>query len=124
MMPRLLALWLKESIALLRDRHGLIALFIMPTLFILIMTMALRDAFSPGITVDVGYVIVDLDHSEHSKALGKRLARGATFKLQMQAAESQTPEAARTGIQSGHYALALVLPKGFGSRLLTPAGAG
>ena len=27
-MPRLFALWLKESIALLRDRHGLIALFI------------------------------------------------------------------------------------------------
>jgi len=123
MMPRLFALWLKESIALLRDRHGLIALFIMPTLFILVMTMALRDAFSPGITVDVGYVIVDLDHSEHSQGLSKRLAKGATFKLQALAGETQTPEAARDGIQTGHYALALVLPKGFGSRLLTPAGA-
>lgn len=121
MMPRLFALWLKESIALLRDRHGLIALFIMPTLFILVMTMALRDAFSPGITVDVGYVVVDLDHSEHSQTLAKRLAKGAAFKLQ--AADAQTPEAARDGIQNGHYALALVLPKGFGSRLLTPAGA-
>ena len=95
MMPRLFALWLKESIALLRDRHGLIALFIMPTLFILVMTMALRDAFSPGITVDVGYVIVDLDHSEHSQALSKRLAKAATFKLQPLAANAQTPEAAR-----------------------------
>jgi ABC-2 type transport system permease protein len=121
MMPRLFALWLKESIALLRDRHGLIALFIMPTLFILVMTMALRDAFSPGITVDVGYVIVDLDHSPNSQALAKRLAKGANFKLQ--AVDVQTPEAAREGIQTGHYALALVLPKGFGSRLLTPAGA-
>jgi len=120
MMPRLFALWLKESIALLRDRHGLIALFIMPTLFILVMTMALRDAFSPGITVDVGYVIVDLDHSSHSQAMTKRLAKGATFKLQ--AADIQTPEAAREDIQTGRYALALVLPKGFGSRLLTPAG--
>jgi ABC-2 type transport system permease protein len=123
MMPRLFALWLKESIALLRDRHGLIALFIMPTLFILVMTMALRDAFSPGITVDVGYVIVDLDHSEHSQALSKRLAKAATFKLRALAGDVQTPEAAREGIQTGHYALALVLPKGFGSRLLTPAGA-
>ena len=123
MMLRLLALWLKESIALLRDKHGLIALFIMPTLFILVMTMALRDAFSPGITVDVGYVIVDLDHSQNSQALSKRLAKGATFKLQGLAGETQTPEAARVGIQTGHYALALVLPKGFGSRLLTPAGA-
>lgn len=122
MMPRLLALWIKESIALLRDKHGLIALFVMPTLFILVMTMALRDAFSPGITVDVGYVIVDLDHSPNSLALSKRLAKGATFKLQALAADAQTPEAARDGIQTGHHALALVLPKGFGSRLLTPAG--
>jgi len=121
MMPRLFALWLKESIALLRDKHGLIALFVMPTMFILVMTMALRDAFSPGITVDVGYVIVDLDHSQHSQALSKRLAKGATFKLQ--AADVPSPEAAREGIQTGHYALALLLPKGFGSRLLTPAGA-
>ncbi|NTV70691.1 MAG: ABC transporter permease [Azonexaceae bacterium] len=121
MMPRLLALWLKESIALLRDRHGLIALFIMPTMFILVMTMALRDAFSPGITVDVGYVIVDLDHSSNSQALARRLAKGASFKLQ--ATGTPTPEAARDGVQSGQFALALVLPKGFGSRLLTPAGA-
>jgi ABC-2 type transport system permease protein len=123
MMPRLLALWIKESIALLRDKHGLIALFIMPTLFILVMTMALRDAFSPGITVDVGYVIVDLDQSPHSQALSKRLAKGATFKLQALAGDAQTPETARDGIRQGHHALALVLPKGFGSRLLTPAGA-
>ena len=33
MMPRLFALWLKESIALLRDKHGLIALFVMPLLY-------------------------------------------------------------------------------------------
>jgi len=121
MMPRLLALWLKESIALLRDRHGLIALFIMPTMFILVMTMALRDAFSPGITVDVGYVIVDLDHSPNSQALARRLAKGASFKLQ--ATKVPTSEAARDGVQSGRFAIALVLPKGFGSRLLTPAGA-
>ncbi len=121
-MPRLLALWFKESIALRRDRHGLIALFVMPTLFILVMTMALRDAFSPGITVDVGYVVVDLDHSRHSQALGKRLAKDATFRLQTLADGTSTPEAAGDGIRSGHYALALILPKGFGSRLLTPAG--
>ena len=121
MMPRLLALWLKESIALLRDRHGQIALFIMPTMFILVMTMALRDAFSPGITVDVGYVIVDLDHSPNSQALARRLAKGASFKLQ--ATKVPTSEAARDGVQSGRFAIALVLPKGFGSRLLTPAGA-
>ncbi len=120
MSPRLLALWLKESIALLRDRHGLLALFIMPTIFILVMTMALRDAFSPGVSIDAAYVVVDLDHSQHSKALIKRLDKSVSFK-RLPAADDA--ENARQGILDGHQVLALVLPKGFGERLLAPAGA-
>lgn len=120
MSPRLLALWLKETIALTRDKHGLIALFIMPTIFILVMTMALRDAFSPGTTIDVAYVVVDLDHSTHSKALIKRLDKGAAFR---RLESTNDPDAARQGILAKRQALALVLPKGFGERLLTPAGA-
>lgn len=120
MSPRLLALWLKESIALLRDRHGLLALFIMPTIFILVMTMALRDAFSPGVSIDAAYVVVDLDHSQHSRALIKRLDKSVSFK-RLPAADDA--ESARQGILDGHQVLALVLPKGFGERLLAPAGA-
>ncbi|HRH15138.1 MAG TPA: ABC transporter permease [Azonexus sp.] len=120
MSPRLLALWLKESIALLRDRHGLLALFIMPTIFILVMTMALRDAFTPGAAIDVSYVVVDLDRSVQSKALIKRLDKAASFRRQD---NNSDPEAARHGILAGHQALALMLPPGFGERLLTPAGA-
>lgn len=120
MSPRLLALWIKESIALSRDRHGLLALFIMPTIFILVMTMALRDAFSPGTTIDAAYVIVDLDRSSHSQALAKRLETAASFHRQ---AGDNSLETARQGILAKQQALALVLPKGFGERLLTPAGA-
>lgn len=119
MSPRLLALWLKESIALLRDRHGLLALFIMPTIFILVMTMALRDAFSPGVSIDAAYVVVDLDQSPHSRALIRRLDRGASFKHLPTADDA---ESARQGILDGRQVLALILPKGFGERLLTPAG--
>lgn len=120
MSPRLPALWIKESIALLRDRHGLLALFIMPTIFILVMTMALRDAFSPGVTIDTAYVVVDLDQTPHSGALIKRLDRGLSFR---RLPITDSPESARQGIVEGRQALALVLPKGFGERLLTPAGA-
>ncbi len=120
MSPRLLALWLKEAIALSRDRHGLLALFIMPTIFILVMTMALRDAFSPGVTLDVAYVVVDLDHSPQANALVKRLDASKAFK---RLAENDDLEAARQGITTGRQALALVLPQGFGERLLAPAGA-
>ena len=76
MSARLLALWFKESIALLRDRHGLLALFIMPTIFILVMTLALRDSFTPGARIDASYALVDLDQSASSAALSKRLTQG------------------------------------------------
>ena len=120
MSPRLLALWLKETIALSRDRHGLLALFIMPTIFILVMTMALRDAFTPGATIDAAYVVVDLDRSAHSRALLKRLDKSAAFRRLDNAGDVDT---ARQGILAKRQALALVLPQGFGERLLTPAGA-
>ncbi|HEX6734947.1 MAG TPA: ABC transporter permease [Azonexus sp.] len=120
MSPRLLALWLKETIALTRDRHGLLALFIMPTIFILVMTMALRDAFSPGASIDVAYVVVDLDRSPHSAALLKRLDHASAFR---RIAAGEDEAQARAGILAGRQTLALVLPAGFGERLLTPAGA-
>lgn len=120
MSPRLLALWIKESIALTRDRHGLLALFIMPTIFILIMTMALRDAFTPGTAIDVAYAVVDLDQSAHSQSLVRRLDRNAAFR---RLTADKDPESARRGILAGRQALALILPPGFGKRLLAPAGA-
>ena len=119
MSPRLLALWIKEAIALSRDRHGLLALFIMPVIFILIMTLALRDAFTPGTTIDIAYVVVDLDHSAHSAALIRRLDKSAAFH---RGADEPDAESARQGIVARRHALALILPHGFGERLLTPAG--
>jgi ABC-2 type transport system permease protein len=41
----LLALWIKEWLVLSRDVHGLAVLFLMPAAFIVIMSLALSDAF-------------------------------------------------------------------------------
>ena len=119
-MSRLTALWRKESLALLRDRHGLAALFVMPVIFILVMTMALHDAFMPGAAIDVGYAIVDLDGSPHAQSLAKRLDKAGSFRRVAAPADVDT---ARAGLRASQYALVLVLPKGFGERLLTPGGA-
>jgi len=120
MSARLFALWLKESIALLRDRHGLLALFIMPTIFILVMTLALRDSFTPGARIDASYALVDLDQSASSAALSKRLSKAASFNRIDHAGDL---ESARAAVLAGRLNLALVVPPGFGERLLTPGGA-
>jgi ABC-2 type transport system permease protein len=43
----LAALIKKELLALIRDAHGLAALFLMPVMFIVIMSLALKDVYSP-----------------------------------------------------------------------------
>lgn len=120
LLPRLHALWTKETLALLRDRHGLAALFVMPVIFILVMTMALHDAFMPGASIDVAYAVVDLDNSPHSQALVRRLDKSGSFR---RIAIGQDLESARQGIRQNQYALVLALPAKFGERLLAPAGA-
>ena len=46
-MTLLFALMKKELLALFRDVHGLAALLLMPVLFIVIMSLALKDVYNP-----------------------------------------------------------------------------
>lgn len=72
-MRRLAALCRKELLLLLRDRHGLLVLFAVPTLFILIMSLALRDAFRPDATLEVRIAVVDEDGGRLARELGTAL---------------------------------------------------
>ena len=56
-----------------RDVHGLLVLFVMPAVFILIMSMALRDTFKLSVTEKVRWQYWDEDRSEASASLLKRL---------------------------------------------------
>ncbi len=113
-MYALFALWRKEWLALMRDKHGLAALFVMPAVFILIMSLALQDSFSPAAPLELGYVVVDLDQSSSSKALVQRLQAQAT--LQDHGALA-TEAQARDEIRQGEHAFALLIPAGFGRGL-------
>lgn len=110
LLVRLAALWQKETLALLRDRHGLAALFLMPMIFILVMSLALRDAFDAGAATDLGYAIVNLDDSAASRQYAERLRRLLTFRDSGTLADEA---AARQALRSGEIGFALVLPAGF-----------
>ena len=110
LLVRLAALWQKETLALLRDRHGLAALFLMPMIFILVMSLALRDAFDAGAATDLGYAIVDLDDSPTSRQYAERLRRLLNFRDTGTRADEA---AARQALRSGEIGFALVLPAGF-----------
>ncbi|MDO9597409.1 MAG: ABC transporter permease [Azoarcus sp.] len=117
---RLAALWRKETLALLRDRHGLAALFLMPAIFILVMSLALRDAFVPGMPADLGYAIVDIDRSEASQALEQQLA-GIDVLREFGVLESES--VAREAVASGRIAFVLVIPQGFAAQMASTRSA-
>jgi ABC-2 type transport system permease protein len=64
----LLALMKKEILALLRDVHGLAALLLMPVLFIVIMSLALKDVYNPP-TTSLKYAVESKDAGNFAKTL-------------------------------------------------------
>lgn len=63
-----IALVKKELLALSRDLHGLGALFILPMVFIIVMSMALKDVYAPNIT-PLAYAIINQDDGKHARDL-------------------------------------------------------
>jgi ABC-2 type transport system permease protein len=68
----ILALIGKEWRVLARDRHGLAVLFIMPAVFILIMSLALRDAMDPD-RATLEYLWLDQDGSYFAQEINTAL---------------------------------------------------
>lgn len=64
----LLALIRKELLALSRDLHGLAALFVLPVIFILVMSMALKDVYSPHVD-NLVWSVLDQDQGALSTTL-------------------------------------------------------
>ncbi|MDR0716348.1 MAG: ABC transporter permease [Azoarcus sp.] len=107
-------MWKKECLALGRDRHGLAALFIMPAVFILVMSLALAEPLSARQTAIAGYAVLDLDSTPVSRALDEQLgATGAFRKHERPSGEAD----ARRRVERGEAAFVLVIPQGFARQI-------
>ncbi len=60
------ALIRKELLVLSRDVHGLLALFLLPVAFIILMSMALKDIYSPPVN-NLNWALMDQDNSALSQ---------------------------------------------------------
>jgi len=63
----------KEFLLVLRGKHALMALFIMPSVFILIMSVAMRDIFSQD-AVSFDVALNDMDKTSISKTFISNLS--------------------------------------------------
>lgn len=106
----LFALIKKELLALIRDVHGLAALFLMPVLFIIIMSLALKDVYSPVIK-SLPYIVDNRDNgqladtllTEWEKRHGKPQENSASWSDE---------------VRSGKLSYALVIEKDFSKELV------
>jgi ABC-2 type transport system permease protein len=100
----------------MRDRHGLAALFIMPAIFILVMSLALANSFSGQQEARLAYAVLDLDDTPVSRALDTLL--GNTDLLDKSASPSSEADA-RLRVRAEEAAFVLVIPQGFARRIGT-----
>jgi ABC-2 type transport system permease protein len=115
------ALWRKEWLALSRDRFGLGAIFVMPAVFILVMSLALRDTLKPnGGGLQLHYAVIDQDDSVSSREMVQLLA---TQNLIEDQSFGNTVESTQQAIAAGKLPFAVVIPKGFEGRLNEEVGA-
>ena len=116
-MRALLALWEKEWLALSRDVHGLAVLFLMPAAFIVVMSLALSDAFEGAAGRETAFGVVASDAK-----LADALARGLAGNGFRAAPAPADEAAARASVRRGHPKLVLLIPRDFDQAVAVPPG--
>lgn len=107
------AMLLKEIILLSRDKQALAALFIMPAIFILIMSLALKDTFSPE-RVLLTYAFVDQDNSAPSRMIREALQHS---KVMAERPVIITSTAQQEELLNGSYHFILTINEGLARSL-------
>lgn len=107
------AMVIKECLLVLRDRHALAALFIMPSIFILIMSVALKDTLDNDRPL-VNYTVIDRDNTARSRQLQAYLLTSKVLVRRDIAVNNkeQLQRALNTSLQ-----LVISIPDGFSKKL-------
>ncbi|MCZ4371059.1 ABC transporter permease [Vibrio diazotrophicus] len=104
------AMLTKEFLLIGRDKHALAALFIMPAVFILIMSIALKDVMNDDKSL-MSYIVIDRDQTHASQTLVEELAETPSFSQRDYSEETyRSPE--DEGVQ-----FIVDIPEGFESDL-------
>ena len=103
----------KESIALLRNRSALAALFIMPMMFILILSLALKDVYKEYSKASLSYLIVNLDQGKKSTKFISELKNYENLKFEIK----DNVEEAKKLTKDEAYKFTLVINKDFSKEL-------
>jgi len=111
-MIKILYILKKEFLLIIRDIHAVTVLFIMPAVFILIMSVAMRDLFALHGTVAIEVLAVNQDAGKRSGAFLKAMEELSTFKFQF-IEKATDSESIREQMLSRDYKFALIIRQNF-----------
>ena len=113
-MNQLLSFIKKELLILSRDLHGLLLLFIMPTIFILIMTFALQNQYGNDNDIHIDYYLVNLDGGKLSQKLTALIKQSGDFQPLTMLSNEQTM---RSNVASDKAKFLIIINDDFKQRL-------
>ncbi|MCX5829345.1 MAG: ABC transporter permease [Deltaproteobacteria bacterium] len=111
-MIKLLYILKKEFLLIVRDVHAVTILFVMPAVFILIMTLAMKDLFELHSSVVIDILTVNHDAGKRPVALLKAMEEHSTFRFHLIAKDTAT-ESVKEQMLSRDYKFALIIKKNF-----------
>jgi len=118
---QILAAITKEFLALIRDKEAIIMLIVMPAVFVLIMSLALQNAFHVTSVKHLRLAILDRGHGHLASQVRDSLGRAHMFKVVILRPPAEKAGGAMTRLRQevavGHYGLGLVLPPGLTGQL-------
>lgn len=110
-MRPLIACIAKELRLLSRDLHGLALLFVLPLVFILVMSLAMQDLFAARSGHLADMLLIDSDRSERSEAFADKIEASDSFGVER---APNTPPDLRDRLRAGRYAFAVEILPGYG----------
>ena len=110
-MIKLLYTLKKEFLLITRDIHAVTVLFIMPAMFIMIMSLAMRDLFELHSSVTIDVLAVNRDAGKNAEAFVKAIEALPTFKFH-RLEKDTTTERIRDRMLAGDYKFALIVREG------------
>jgi len=113
-MNKFIALLKKEALVLSKDVHGLLVLFVMPAVFILIMSLAMLDAFDEHQNVIIEYAILNHADDALTQEFIQLLQEDTAFKAAV--VDQDQPQLSQLVAQE-RYKFAVIIPEDFSQRL-------
>jgi ABC-2 type transport system permease protein len=119
-MAKWLATMIKEWRLLIRDRTGVLLLFVMPAVLVVVITLVQDNVLRPSGALKIKGAIVDLDGNDASIAIIHELKASEVLKL-IGAAESKQMDEKRALqlVGDGSAQFYIVIPKGFSAAVET-----